>query len=359
LLPLFFLSYFPFKCKIMADNHRNQGRDRSRNQDWNENSNQQRNSNQGYGSQENQYTGNNSRYGQQSDQGDFGNNWNRESYYRDSGSDRYNQNSGNQNENYGYGGREYGSEYGGGNYQGNSSYYNSGSYGNSGRPSYGSSRNLYDRDYEGQNREGNRSNYSGLGGANYGGDNESRGRRGSYNEDRSYRGYSGSNYGGNYDSQRGRYAQEDSNDRSWWDRTRDEVSGWFGDEDAEKRRERDRQQNHRGKGPRNYSRSDDRIKEDVNDRLSDDPWIDATEIDVTVSNGEVTLTGTVNERTAKRRAEDIAEQVSGVKNVENRIRVGQNSSRDSSDTGSSAVPSGNTSSTTTEKNKAKSGYITG
>jgi osmotically-inducible protein OsmY len=78
---------------------------------------------------------------------------------------------------------------------------------------------------------------------------------------------------------------------------------------------------HRGKGPRGYSRSDERIKEDINDRLSDNPFIDATEIEVMVSGGEVTLTGSVTDRNDKRMAEDIAESVSGVKNVENRIRV--------------------------------------
>jgi Flp pilus assembly secretin CpaC len=61
----------------------------------------------------------------------------------------------------------------------------------------------------------------------------------------------------------------------------------------------------------------------VNDRLSDDPHVDASEIEVTVSSCEVTLSGTVDSREAKRRAEDIAEQVSGVKHVQNNIRVQQ------------------------------------
>src|SRR5262249_24206887 len=78
---------------------------------------------------------------------------------------------------------------------------------------------------------------------------------------------------------------------------------------------------HRGHGPKNYTRSDDRIREDVNDRLSDDSWLDASEIDVRVDNGEVTLTGTVNTREDKRRAEDLAEQVSGVKHLQNNLRV--------------------------------------
>ena len=78
---------------------------------------------------------------------------------------------------------------------------------------------------------------------------------------------------------------------------------------------------HRGRGPKNYTRSDERIREDVNDRLSDDPWLDASEIEVQVSKCEVTLTGSVDTRDDKRRAEDIAEQVSGVKNVQNNLRV--------------------------------------
>jgi hypothetical protein len=80
---------------------------------------------------------------------------------------------------------------------------------------------------------------------------------------------------------------------------------------------------HSGKGPKGYSRSDDRIREDVCDRLTDDAEIDASEIDVKVSDCEVTLAGTVDSREAKRRAEDCAERVSGVRNVQNNIRVQQ------------------------------------
>jgi Flp pilus assembly secretin CpaC len=78
---------------------------------------------------------------------------------------------------------------------------------------------------------------------------------------------------------------------------------------------------HAGRGPKNYKRSDDRIREDINEHLTHHPEVDATEIEVQVSNGEVTLTGTVEHRHAKRMAEDIAEGVSGVKEVHNQIRV--------------------------------------
>ena len=63
-------------------------------------------------------------------------------------------------------------------------------------------------------------------------------------------------------------------------------------------------QNHRGRGPKDYKRSDDRIKEDVNDRITDDYFLDASDISVEVSDQEVTLSGTVQSRWEKRRAED-------------------------------------------------------
>jgi hypothetical protein len=81
------------------------------------------------------------------------------------------------------------------------------------------------------------------------------------------------------------------------------------------------QEQHRGKGPKGYTRSDDRIREDVCDCLTDDPMLDAGEIEVQVKNGEVTLSGTVTDRLAKRHAEDMIERVSGVKDVQNNIRV--------------------------------------
>lgn len=80
---------------------------------------------------------------------------------------------------------------------------------------------------------------------------------------------------------------------------------------------------HRGRGPKGYKRSDERILEDVNDRLTEDPRIDASEIQVDVQGGEVTLTGTVGSREERRRAEDVAEGASGVTYVMNNLRVRQ------------------------------------
>lgn len=80
-------------------------------------------------------------------------------------------------------------------------------------------------------------------------------------------------------------------------------------------------QTHRGKGPSGYMRSDERIREMVCEALSDDPDVDATNIEVTVKSGEVLLSGTVEDRQQKRVAEDVVDQVSGVKDIQNQIRV--------------------------------------
>lgn len=77
----------------------------------------------------------------------------------------------------------------------------------------------------------------------------------------------------------------------------------------------------RGRGPKNYARSDERIREDVSEHLADDEAIDAGDISVEVSGGVVTLSGSVDTRRLKHRAEDIADCCSGVKDVQNRLTV--------------------------------------
>jgi hypothetical protein len=59
----------------------------------------------------------------------------------------------------------------------------------------------------------------------------------------------------------------------------------------------------------------------VNEELTRHPEIDASEIGVRVENGEVTLTGKVEDRHQKRLAEDLAERCSGVNDVHNQLKV--------------------------------------
>ena len=73
-------------------------------------------------------------------------------------------------------------------------------------------------------------------------------------------------------------------------------------------------------GPKGYKRSDERIQEEVCDALSEG-HIDAREIEVSVANGEVTLKGTVTQRQDKQRAEQLAESIRGVGDVNNELRM--------------------------------------
>jgi osmotically-inducible protein OsmY len=122
----------------------------------------------------------------------------------------------------------------------------------------------------------------------------------------------------------GRGSRDYNEDRGFFERAADEIGSWLGNDEAGRSRsELQAGRHHRGRGPKGYRRSDARILEDVSDRLTEDPHIDASEIEVTVSDCEVTLRGTVGSRFEKRHAEDLAESVAGVTHVQNNLRVQQ------------------------------------
>lgn len=130
--------------------------------------------------------------------------------------------------------------------------------------------------------------------------------------------------GGGTATRRHRHRHEE---RGFFDRAGDEIASWFGDEEAERRREMD----HRGRGPSNYIRSDERILEDACDRLTEDRGVDARKMTVTVDKGEIALDGTVNTRWEKRRAEDCVHDISGVGHVQNNLRIEKTEMRETGD----------------------------
>jgi BON domain-containing protein len=95
-----------------------------------------------------------------------------------------------------------------------------------------------------------------------------------------------------------------------------------------------------GRGPKGYRRSDERIREEINDRLMDHDELDASEIEVSVKDGVATLTGGVDDRAAKRLAGDIAEGASGVHDVMNQLKIG---TKDSGTTGGRSTSGATTS----------------
>lgn len=91
--------------------------------------------------------------------------------------------------------------------------------------------------------------------------------------------------------------------------------------DNDRMQRRSQEVSQRGRGPSSYTRSDVRIAEDINERLTDDDVLDATDIRVSVSEGVVTLSGAVTSRWMRHLAEDIADDCSGVKDIHNEITV--------------------------------------
>jgi len=85
----------------------------------------------------------------------------------------------------------------------------------------------------------------------------------------------------------------------------------------------------RGRGPRPaddtsmLGEEDARIWNEVSACLTEDWYVDGTEITVSVDDGEVTLDGVVENRAEKRLAEDCADSVPGVVDVHNRLRIRQ------------------------------------
>jgi osmotically-inducible protein OsmY len=77
---------------------------------------------------------------------------------------------------------------------------------------------------------------------------------------------------------------------------------------------------HRGKGPKGYQRTDERLRERLCELLSDDPRIDATDIDVHVQGGEITLTGFVDSRRTKFLVEELVANTCNTE-VTNRLQI--------------------------------------
>jgi BON domain len=79
-----------------------------------------------------------------------------------------------------------------------------------------------------------------------------------------------------------------------------------------------------GTGPKGYQRSDERLREDISERLMQAGNIDSSEVTVMVAGAKVTLEGTVPNRNMKHAIEDLVDACPGVQDIDNRIRVDRN-----------------------------------
>jgi len=70
-----------------------------------------------------------------------------------------------------------------------------------------------------------------------------------------------------------------------------------------------------------FTRSDERLREVVSDRLSEQDAFDPSDIEVSVRDAEVKLSGTVASRHEKFWAEELTANVAGVRDVRNELRI--------------------------------------
>src|SRR5829696_2755302 len=125
----------------------------------------------------------------------------------------------------------------------------------------------------------------------------------------------GQRYGGQWGSQRGQW-QNESGQGGQGGQWQNQGGQWGSESGG----------GYAGRGPKGYRRSDERIREEISDQFMENDQLDASEIEVQVSDGVVTLTGTVEGRQAKRLAEDMAKRASGVRDVMNHLKVDNESS---------------------------------
>lgn len=113
-----------------------------------------------------------------------------------------------------------------------------------------------------------------------------------------------------------------------------------------------------GRGPKGYRRSDERVLEEVNQALEDHPDIDASNIEVSCQSGEIVLRGTVDDRRTKRLAEECVEDLPGVKDVRNELRV-QSASGDGNGGSSVVMSTGATTAGSTPRSGSSSSRKSG
>ena len=237
-------------------------------------------------------------------------------------------------------------------YQGQGGYgqggYGQGSYGQSGF-SRGAREGSFGQGWSGQSgwQERQRQGMYGQGG--YGGQGygsrgymgQGYGSQGGYGTQSGYGSEGGYGPGGRvaWPEQRESYGRDYSRQERGgeWDRDQEQ---WRGGRARQGRQGSRQGGQFAGRGPKGYKRSDDRIKEDVNEELTRHPDLDASDIEVKVENGEVTLSGTVDARQAKRLAEDLAENCSGVHEVHNHLRVRHGESASEHERGETKSKSG-------------------
>jgi BON domain len=92
---------------------------------------------------------------------------------------------------------------------------------------------------------------------------------------------------------------------------------------AERREEQGRRQTN--SGPRSRRRPDEALAQEIREILTSDPELEATDIEVEVEGGAVTIRGVVIDSDARLLAEELVESLPGVREIHNRLQAGEGS----------------------------------
>lgn len=82
---------------------------------------------------------------------------------------------------------------------------------------------------------------------------------------------------------------------------------------------------HKGLGPKTAKTGEDPVLHAVHDALTHEAWLDATDIELLVTGGKVTLTGTVNTEQQRELAGKTSAAAKGVTEVVNNLTIDANS----------------------------------
>lgn len=137
----------------------------------------------------------------------------------------------------------------------------------------------------------------------------------------------GTPYHGPIGPRRSLYTDERYNDRDLYLREEEERRVWDLEEMGIHHDETldlvgdERNMGFSGLGPKDYKRSDEKIFEDACEALFRSRYVDASGMEVSVKNGEVILTGEVVSREMKKHAERVIENIRGVVDVRNELKL--------------------------------------
>lgn len=80
-------------------------------------------------------------------------------------------------------------------------------------------------------------------------------------------------------------------------------------------------ENFTGRGPKGWRRSPERMREDACEALYHSALVDASDIDIIIKDKILYLRGTVDSRETKREAERCVEDLPGIEDIQNELRI--------------------------------------